>query len=230
MELSIGSKKEISCNQDFLSKRVLYTFRRCPFAIRARWAISINNLYVNIKEIELKNKPKELFTISSKGTVPVLITEDGEIYDESIDIMNWSISKGGKYKGMHGSSKEEKEQISLLIKKNDNEFKFHLDRFKYASRYPNESKKEHRMEARKILLSYEKNLSNLNNLNGKMFLLGKEQTIADWSIWPFVRQFSLADKESFEKDYELNNLRKWLNYFISHETFSRIMKKNINFL
>lgn len=219
-----------SKNNNSLSSRILYSFRRCPFAMRARWAISINNLHVNIKEIQLKNKSKEFLAISSKGTVPVLVTEKNEIYDESLDIMDWAIRKGGKFKNLNGSNKEEAEKINLLINTNDNKFKFHLDRFKYSSRYKDQTKEEHRIKARQILLGYEKNLSKTYKMDRNSFLLGENETIADWAIWPFIRQYSLADQETFEKDNELKNLRKWLHYFITHKSFKRIMKKDINYL
>ncbi len=192
--------------------------------MRARWAILKTGYVVSIREVELKNKPKELIEISPKGTVPVLKTKNGTIIDESLDIIKWTFRKSDPLNILRVGCREEQLKINELIKQNDNVFKIHLDRFKYPNRYPNSKPEKHWKEARSILCFWNSKLK-VNNKNTNNWLVGDSESIADWAIWPFVRQFWLADKERLERDHELKPLITWLNYFLEDPLFSDLMKK-----
>ena len=115
---------------------ILYSFRRCPYAIRVRWALLICDFKVEIREIDLKNKPLDFLNKSKTKTVPILIKKNSEVIEESLDIILWAISESSKQnvKSIYFPD-EKKEDIFEIINENDNEFKYHLDRFKYAPRY-----------------------------------------------------------------------------------------------
>ena len=118
-----------------MKHNILYSFRRCPYAIRARWALLNTNQVVELREVELKNKPIELIQISKKATVPVLKTNLNKVIDESLDIMIWSIERSNMHSLFGDKVKDKSQEIFSLIETNDNRFKYHLDRFKYASRF-----------------------------------------------------------------------------------------------
>ena len=111
---------------------ILYTFRRCPYAIRARMALAYSNITIEIKEIFLQNRPQELFDISPKGTVPVLCLNNSKIIDESLDIMQWALTQNDLENWIGPKINCQ----NKLIKENDSEFKYWLDRYKYYDRYP----------------------------------------------------------------------------------------------
>ena len=210
-----------------MKHNILYSFRRCPYAIRARWALLNTNQTVELREVELKNKPIELIQISKKATVPVLKTSLNKVIDESLEIMIWSIKKSNMHELFGcGSENDISKQILSLIEINDNAFKYHLDRFKYASRFNIEESETHRSEAMKILLSLNKRLKVFSNERKSLFLVDAKESLADWAIWPFVRQFRIADINKFDQNNEIQYLRCWLNYFFSHEKYPIVMKKN----
>ena len=204
---------------------ILYSFRRCPYAIRARWALLNTDQVVELREVDLKNKPIELIKISKKATVPVLKTNLNEVIDESLDIMIWCIKKSNM-DVLLGNNNHKSKEIFNLIKTNDNIFKFHLDRFKYASRFDLAESEAHRNACMKILLSLNNRLKEFAFKGKPLFLVDAKETIADWAIWPFIRQFRIADKIKFDQNYEIKFLRSWLNYFFSHKKYSIVMKKN----
>ena len=207
-----------------MKHNILYSFRRCPYAIRARWALLNTNQVVELREVDLKNKPMELIKISKKATVPVLQTNLNQIIDESLDIMIWSIQKSN----MHSlfAPNDKSEGIFRLIETNDKIFKFHLDRFKYASRFNYQDLETHRDAGMEILLSLNNRLKKSSKEGKQPFLVDAEETIADWAIWPFVRQFRIADIKSFDQNSEIRFLQSWLNYFFTHKKYPIVMKKN----
>ncbi len=205
---------------------ILYSFRRCPYAIRARWAILICGKRIILREVSLKNKPKELIKASPKATVPVLITSDGNIIDESLDIINWALAKVDliKRKSLQGSTN--KLDINKLIEENDNHFKFHLDRYKYPNRYKDIDQNEHRKKAEIILIGWEQRLASSYKNYGERWLSNGMETIADWCLWPFVRQFRAIESDSFDKNKNFINIKKWLHYYTNHKLYSLLMAKN----
>ena len=209
-----------------MKHNILYSFRRCPYAIRARWALLNTNQIVELREVELKNKPIELIQISKKATVPVLKTSLNKVIDESLEIMIWSIKRSNMHELFGDKNNDISKEILSLIEINDNAFKYHLDRFKYASRFNIEESETHRSEAMKILLSLNKRLKVFSNEGKSLFLVDAKESLADWAIWPFVRQFRIADIIKFDQNREIQYLRCWLNYFFTHEKYPIVMKKN----
>ena len=209
-----------------MNHNILFSFRRCPYAIRARWALLNTNQVVELREVELNNKPIELIQISEKATVPVLKTSSNKVIDESLDIMIWSIKRSNMY-ALFGDNKNDKSQeIFSLIEINDKTFKYHLDRFKYAYRFNAEESETHRAACMKILLSLNKRLKESSNKGKPLFLVDAKESLADWAIWPFVRQFRIADIKEFDQNNEIQFLRIWLDYFFTNNKYQIVMKKN----
>ena len=209
-----------------MKHNVLYSFRRCPFAIRARWALLNTNQVVELREVDLKNKPSDLIEISKKATVPVLKTNSEQVIDESIDIMIWSIKRSDSNSLLYVNDNDKSQEIFNLIEKNDKIFKYHLDRFKYASRYNYQDLEIHRKAGLEILLSLNNRLKRFSSDSETGFLFDKKETLADWAIWPFVRQFRIADIKTFDQNNEINFVRSWLNYFFTHTKYPIVMRKN----
>ena len=208
-----------------MKHNILYSFRRCPYAIRARWALLNTNQVVELREVELKNKPIELIQISKKATVPVLKTSFNKVIDESLEIMIWSIQRSNIDGLFRANNNEKSKEIFSLIETNDNVFKYHLDRFKYASRFNFEESAAHGVAAMKILISLDNRLKEFAREGKPLFLVDAKETLADWAIWPFVRQFRIADIKKFDQNHEIKYLRRWLNYFFTHEKYPIVMKK-----
>ena len=192
---------------------ILYSFRRCPFAMRARWALLEAGLVVHWREIELKRKPVEMLECSAKGTVPVLVLPDGTVIDESEAVMRWALTQADP-RGLLLS-----DGASALISENDGVFKHHLDRFKYTDRYPGESRDDHRDAGLRILIGWSQRLEQ------HPWLLGPAISLADAALWPFVRQWRLADPDGFEANGQLAPLRVWLNRFLEDPSFERLMQR-----
>ena len=208
-----------------MKHNILYSFRRCPFAIRTRWTLLNTNQVVELREVELKNKPIELIEISPKATVPVLQTNLNKVIEESIDIMIWSIKKANMYE-LFGEDDNQSQEIFSLIETNDNIFKYHLDRFKYASRFNYQELEDHRNAGMEVLISLNNRLQKFSKKGKPLFLVNAKESLADWAIWPFIRQFRIADINSFDQSNEIKFLRSWLDYFLTHEKYSMVMKKN----
>lgn len=197
---------------------ILFSFRRCPYAMRARIAIKLCSLECEIREINLKLKNKEFLEISPKGTVPVLVLPDNKIIEESMDIIHWAISNNDPY-NLKLKNLEIYNKDMDLISIFDNEFKYHLDRYKYNSRYKGINKEEHKYKARDLLV-------NLNNsLKEKQWLNGENISISDISILPFIRQYRIADIKWFDEKLELPNINRWLDKFLNSKIFNNVMKK-----
>lgn len=194
---------------------LLYSFRRCPYAMRARLGILFAEQQVELREIVLKNKPPQMLAISPKGTVPVLQLTDGTVIEESQEIMEWGLVQKDP-QGLFDA--EVLHEANALIDKNDNEFKHWLDRYKYADRHLEMTQEEYRQKGEEFLQVLEELLSN------KLYLLGDTVTIADIGIMPFVRQFAHVDRDIF---YTLPypNLQRWLKHWLEHPLFLQVMTK-----
>ncbi len=195
---------------------ILYSFIRCPYAMRARMALKLTNTKCEIREVRLNNKPKQMIDKSPKGTVPVLVLQK-EVIDESNDIIEWALSSNNIFDG-----NIDHDQIDLtnnLIELFDSKFKYNLDRYKYASRYENINKDKHKKECLEILI----NLENLISNEG--WILGSKINKLDISILPFIRQFRIADIEWFDKQNKIKGIQKILFNFLDSNLFKEVMYK-----
>lgn len=192
---------------------VLYSFRRCPYAMRARLALAAAGQVVELREVSLKAKAPELLEASAKGTVPVLVQADGAVLEESLEIMRWALEQADPLGWLQADGAE----TAALIAQNDGPFKRNLDRFKYPDRYGEVDPLEHRAAALAILREWEQRLA----VGG--WLLGGQATLADWALLPFVRQFRLADPDGFAAESALDSLKDWLARFEHSELLARVM-------
>lgn len=197
----------------------LYSFRRCPYAMRARLGLLFADLQVELREVVLKNKPAQMLAISPKGTVPILeLAEEGSserlVIEESREIVEWALRQNDP----QGLLSVDLAHADALIDQNDSKFKHWLDRYKYADRHPAFSQSEYRQQGEVFLQVLEQRLAKSKQL------LGENISIADISIIPFVRQFAHVDREVF---YSLPypNLQKWLREWLEHPAFQRVMIK-----
>lgn len=194
---------------------ILYSFRRCPYAIRARMAIAYASITLEMREVALANKPAAMLAISPKGTVPVLQLSD-RVIDESIEVMRWALSQSDPENWLAVDSQQEQ---STLIEENDNEFKGWLDKYKYWDRYPEQSQQDYRIKAENFLSALELRLQQ------NSYLLGDNICMADIAIFPFIRQFAFVDKSWFDDaDYPL--VQRWLNQFLQSKLFEQVMEKH----
>ena len=193
----------------------LYSFRRCPYAMRARLGLLFAELPVELREITLKNKPAHMLAISPKGTVPVLQLADGVVIEESRDIMEWALEQQDPQELLNPKTLH---QGNTLIEQNDQEFKHWLDRYKYADRHLEMTQTEYRQKGEAFLQILEELLTK------NTYLLGDSVTIADIGIMPFVRQFAHVDRDVF---YSLPypKLQIWLKNWLAHPLFIQAMTK-----
>ena len=199
------------------NKPLLFSYRRCPFAMRARMALLFCGIDFDIFEISLKDKPKKMIEISPKGTVPVFVYKD-LVLDESIDIMNWATEQQN-----NSSLKINPHDLVIIksmIKINDGEFKNKLDLYKYTSNKEVSLKIKYRKECE----IYIKNID--ERLEKQDYLLSNKVGYLDMAIFPFIRQFIHVDLKWFEEASYIN-LKKWVERISISELFTQIMKKPI---
>ena len=186
---------------------VLYSFRRCPYAMRARMSLVLAEKPVRLRELVLRDKPAPMLEASPKGTVPVLVLNNGQVIDESLDVMAWA-KEPAWIKGAHHE----------LVARNDGPFKRDLDRYKYPNRYQDVDPLLHR----------ESGASFLRELNAVLeqppHLSGEQPGFADYAIFPFVRQFRIPDVDWFEAQ-PWPALLAWLAGHLASDVFVRSMKK-----
>lgn len=187
---------------------ILYSFRRCPYAMRARLAVLASGLRVELREVALRDKPAAMIAVSPKGTVPVLVLPGGDVIDESLDIMLWAFRIGEEAGWRDGHD-------AGLIAANDGPFKHHLDRYKYADRY-GVSPIEHRTAATVYLRQLDDRLEGQTNLHGAV------PSMSDIAILPFVRQFAETDRHYFD-GLPLANVQRWLERFLGSSMFATVM-------
>ena len=200
-----------------ITNPILYSFRRCPYAMRARMAIYISGQTCTLREVALRDKPKEMLKASAKGTVPVLVHPNGEVIDESLDIMLWALNISDPDKWL-APMKVNESDIKTLILENDGPFKDHLDRYKYANRYNNIDSNHHRDQGLKFIEKLDYKL-----LESK-YLFGNNFTFADAAISPFIRQFANTNREWFDS-LKLPNVHTWLGQILESSQFINVMTK-----
>ena len=178
-------------------------------------AIHISGQRCELREVLLRDKPPSMLEYSAKGTVPVLILQDGKVIDESLDVIDWALNLNDPDDWQR--SKDTK-KTKELIKINDGEFKYHLDRYKYSKRYDNEDPEFHRKKCLKFIESIN------NELNNSEYIFDDNISYADIVLLPFIRQFRIADIEWFDS-LPYDNLKKWLSSFLNSSLLNSIMKK-----
>ncbi len=192
---------------------ILYSFRRCPYAMRARMALLISETPVRLREVVLRDKPEEMIAASPKATVPVLVRDDGTVIDESLAIMHWALERNDPADWLN-----DREAGAALIAEADSDFKDNLDRYKYPTRYDDVDPIAHRSAG----LAFLEKLEGLLTVGGQ--LLGKEPRLADFAIFPFVRQFANNDRNWFDAE-PLPALQTWLAAHLGSDLFASTMKK-----
>ncbi|WP_339496482.1 glutathione S-transferase [Pseudomonas canadensis] len=196
-----------------MSEALLYSFRRCPYAMRARLALRYSGVPVRIIEVSLKAKPAEMLALSPKGTVPVL-NVDGQVIEESLEIMQWALAQHDPDNWLLQGDPA----VFALIAENDQGFKYHLNRYKYAERYPEHSMEQYRAEGEVFLQKLEDLLAD------RAYLLADHPSLADMALAPFVRQFAHVDREWFAAS-PYTQLQAWLQRFLESPLFISVMAK-----
>lgn len=196
---------------------ILYSFRRCPYAMRARLALCVSETRCELREIVLRDKAPAFLEASPKGTVPVVVTPDGRVIEESFDIMLWALERHDPERWLtpeHGTL----DDMLALITQSDNGFKTNLDCYKYPNRHDGGSALAAREAGGVFLCELDKRLATTSHL------FGDRVSLADMAIAPFVRQFAHVDRAWFD-DQNWPQLRDWLDRFLSSDRFLSIMNK-----
>ena len=197
---------------------VLYSFRRCPYAMRARLALAISGQACELREVVLKAKPAELLRASAKASVPVLVLPSGEVIAQSLDIMRWALQINDPAQWLPAGL-EQVAQVQALIDDCETTFKHHLDRYKYPNRYDGADALQHRTAAAAWLKQLAQQLS------PEGWLFGPSASLADMAIAPFVRQFAQTDPLWFaQQDWPA--LQAWLDRIVSSALFDSVMHKH----
>jgi glutathione S-transferase len=190
------------------TRPILYSFRRCPYAMRARLALTVSGSACEIREVKLSAKPAALLAASPKATVPVLVLPDGPVIDESLDIMRWALANRDPEHWLDRAD-------WALVEANDGPFKAHLDRYKYPERHSSDPA-EHRTAGAEILAGLETRLA------AHDYLCGASMGLADAAILPFVRQFAATDQLWFDAQ-PLPHVHNWLGRFVGSRLFAATM-------
>ena len=196
-----------------MSEALLYSFRRCPYAMRARLAVRYSGVPVRIVEVSLKAKPAEMLALSPKGTVPVL-NVNGQVIEESLEIMQWALAQNDPDNWLLQGDPA----VFALIAENDQDFKYHLDRYKYAERYPEQPMEQYRAGGEGFLQKLEALLAERD------YLMANHLTLADAALAPFVRQYAHVDRVWFAGT-PYKRLQAWLGRFLESPLFIAVMAK-----
>ena len=192
---------------------ILYSFRRCPYAMRARMALAAAGAEVMLREVLLKDKPPELVAASPKATVPVLVLSDGQVIEESLDVMQWALKHSDPLGWLEGAALD-----SDWISKCDEGFKHWLDRYKYADRHPQHTAMDYRKNAESFIQKLEDQLS-VSDWVG-----GEAANAVDVALLPFIRQFAGVEP-SWWQQAPYPKVRQWLQNWLNSALFSAIMAK-----
>ena len=205
---------------------VLYSFRRCPYAIRARLALQASGVAHELREVVLKNKPAHMLALSPKGTVPVLWVpsnlpaQGGQVIDQSLDIMLWALRQRDPNQWLPGSLADLQKSLGKIAV-NDGLFKTHLDRYKYPNRFGLVNGLKDRDLASVLLLVLDAELQQQN------FLSGPHWGLTDAALAPFVRQFAHVDRPWFNTQ-NWPALKHWMGNFETSPDFAKVMEKSQN--
>ncbi|MBK5264348.1 MAG: glutathione S-transferase [Alphaproteobacteria bacterium] len=193
---------------------ILYSFRRCPYAMRARMALWIGGTVCRLREVQLSDKPAALLAASAKATVPVLVLPDGTVIDQSLDIARWALARNDPESWL-----DYPPEADALIVRNDGAFKHHLDRWKYHARHPDEDPDTRRASALAIVQDLDIRLGVMGG-----GLCGARRTWPDIAIFPFIRQFARHDQSWFDTQ-PLPHLHRWLAELVASPLFTATMRE-----
>jgi len=197
---------------------ILYSFRRCPYAMRSRLVLKYAGLPVELREVDLNAVPAELTAVSSKNTVPVLVMPDDTVFDESWDIVLWALRQNDPDNWL-GDDECHVIPADQVLEINDFSFKEDLDHYKYFERYPEHSQVYYRERGEAFLEELEETLST------SRYLLGDQPSLADIGVFPFIRQFAGVDRAWFDQSRYVH-LRTWLDGWLASELFQSVMVKH----
>lgn len=193
---------------------ILYSFRRCPYAIRARMALAAGDIRCELREVVLRDKPPAMLEASAKGTVPVLVVGD-RVIDESLDVMHWALAERDPLLWNEGPD----EETRILLEANDGPFKHHLDRYKYSVRHNDVDVHTERDQAAVFIAQLEA------RLEVGAYLTGDRSRLVDVATFPFVRQFAGVDK-AYWQTAPFPHTRRWLAHWLASPLFARCMHKS----
>ena len=196
-----------------MADRILYSFRRCPYAMRARMALVVSGTRCELREVKLSDKPQAMLDVSPKATVPVLVHADGAFLEESLDIMRWALGHTDPEGWLERDD-------AALVEHNDGAFKHALDRYKYPNRYDDCDPIPHRERGEAFLRTLDERLA------GKGQLCGKRRGFADVAIFPFVRQFANHDRAWFDA-LPLPHVQEWLAGHLESDLFKTAMQRQM---
>ena len=214
----IAMEKENMTNKN-IPLPVIYSLRNCPFAMRARMAIYQAKLPVLLRDIVLKDKPAEMLAASPKGTVPVLVTRDGMVIEESLEVMLWALSEQDPADLLMRDDVARLDEMRTLIYQFDCEFKPCLEQYRAAKRYHEPTLDKCRSACESYIAQLEVRLSQ------HRYLICDRESLADLAILPFIRQFARVERQWYlQSPYP--KLRQWLNLYLQSKMFSKVMAKH----
>jgi glutathione S-transferase len=208
-----------------LPQPILYSLQNCPYAMRARLGILLAKQPVMLRAIDLRNKPPEMLAASPKGTVPVLVVDNAEnpsqstVIDESLDIMLWTLSLSDPDNLLYSDEPDQLPSMLSVIHRFDNEFKTHLDNYKSAKRYHEESKTEHRQQCEAFIIELDQRLIK------HKYLMGGKLSLVDYAILPYLRQFSRVERQWYTQA-PYPHLQHWIKLHLTSVLFSKAMIKH----
>ena len=196
---------------------VFWSFRRCPYAMRARLAVCSAGIEVELREILLRDKPDAFLRASPKATVPVVELGDGTVLEESRDVMQWALAQNDPDAWLAVQHRDP-QGTAIFLDALDGPFKTHLDRYKYASRFDPKAALEHRGAGATMLADFDAKLGSQPSLSGE------KNGLLDFAALPFVRQFRIADPTWFDAQ-PWPHLHHWLQAFLQSRQFASVMRK-----
>ncbi|MEZ9819439.1 glutathione S-transferase [Shewanella sp. 10N.286.45.A1] len=201
---------------EIMTLPVLYSLRNCPYAMRARMAIYASGQQVHLRDLVLSDKPAEMLQASPKGTVPVLVTTDEKVIDESLAVMLWAFKQSDPQHYLDASTPAALDDMLKLINLFDNEFKGHLEKYRSSKRYHEPSLTEDRQQCERYLVELE------SRLTRHQYLMSDKPSLADLALVPFIRQFGRVERQWYlQAPYP--KLRQWLNSYLQSRMFSKVM-------
>ena len=208
---------------------LLFSYRRCPYAIRARLALAYAQVNVQFHEVSLRDKPAQMLAVSPKGTVPVLVLPSGQVLEQSLDIMRWAMVQHDPDDWLYAqadahnpSPTHAQQQAELWLARNDGAFKRALDAYKYPERHPEQSPAEHRARAVQALLEPLE-----QQLSSSTYVLGARVSYVDAALVPFLRQFAAVDRSWFDDEGTrlFPHVARWLQDWLASSLFETVMAK-----